>query len=301
MKRTRHTPEKILQKLRQGAADRARGRTIGEICKRLEISQTTYRRWKRQYNGARARDETRFGRQTERSSESPDFDGNQDRNDWWPLVDLIAYQIRERAGTISAVLGHVRRAARQMKSLSKAAQRGLFAQLERVATNIPETREAASNQPLTRCRIIIVDAAIKAATISGGFALPLGPLGALTLLPDLFVIWKIQAQMVADIAGTFGRKGTLTREHMIYCLCKHATSQAVRDLAIRRGRRALMGAGRIRLVPRLLGRVSMPILGAAGTAAFAYLDTARVGRMAVRLFAEETDTQRESTTEAAAV
>jgi uncharacterized protein (DUF697 family) len=112
----------------------------------------------------------------------------------------------------------------------------------------------------------------------------------LTLLPDLFLIWKIQAQMVADIAGTFGKEGTLTREHMIYCLCKQATTQAVRDLAIRRGRRALVGAGRIRFVPRLLGRLSMPIVGAAGAAAFTYWDTMRVGRMAVRLFTEERDT-----------
>jgi hypothetical protein len=81
MKQGQHTPEKILQKLRQAAADRAQGCTIREVCKRLEISQTTYRRWKRQYKGVKAYDEVRFGEQAERSTESRDFDENQ--NDWW--------------------------------------------------------------------------------------------------------------------------------------------------------------------------------------------------------------------------
>jgi uncharacterized protein (DUF697 family) len=298
MKRVRHTPEKILQKLRQAAADRAQGRTIGEVCKRLEISQTTYRRWKRQYDGRKA--EVRFGEQAEPSTEGRDFDEKQ--NDWWPLMELIGHQIKDRAATIATVLGHVKTAARRMKFLSEVARRGLFARLEKVAVSIPKTYETESHEPLARCQVIIGDAAIKAATVSGGLALPLGPLGALTLLPDLLLIWKIQAQMVADIAGTFGKEGTLTREHMIYCLCKQATTQAVRGLAIRRGRRVLVGAGRIRLVPRLLGRLSMPIVGAAGAAAFTYWDTMRVGRMAVRLFTEETNApSARPATEAAAV
>jgi hypothetical protein len=301
MKRARHTPEEILQKLRLGAADRARGRSVGQVCKRLEISQPTYRRWKRQYNGLRACDKTSSGDQSERSSVSSDFDEQQDRDDWWPLMDLIGHQIKERAATIAVVLGHVKAAVRQMQSLSEAAQRRLFAPLERVATSIPETHEPESNETLARCRVIIMDAAIKAATVSGGLALPLGPLGALTLLPDLLMIWKIQGQMVADIAGTFGRQGTLTREHLIYCLCKHATSQAVRGLAIRTGERAMIGPGPVRFVRGLIGRFSMPILGAAGAAAFAYFDTARVGRMAIQLFAQETDAHSEQTATGTAV
>jgi uncharacterized protein (DUF697 family) len=206
-------------------------------------------------------------------------------------MELIGHQVRERAATIAGVLGHVKTAMRQM--LSETAQQKPFATLKKVAASIPETHEPESNEPLARCQVIVMDAAIKAATVSGGLALPLGPLGALTLLPDLLMIWKIQAQMVADIAGTFGKQGTLTREHMIYCLCKHATSQAVRNLAIRTGTRAMLGVGPVEFARRLIGRLSMPILGAAGTAAFAYFDTARVGKMAIRLFAQEADAQRE--------
>jgi uncharacterized protein (DUF697 family) len=295
MKRARHTRRDILHKLRLGAADRALGRTVREVCKKLEISQATYHRWKREYHALAAYPELAFSNHTARASERRNFDEKQERDDWWPLMDLIGHQIRERGATIAAVLAHMHEAIRKVRSLSQAAQREVLARLENIVVSIPETHELESNEPLARCRVIITDAAIKAATLSGGLALPLGPLGALTLLPDLVLIWKVQAQMVADIAGAFGREGMLTREHMIYCLCKHATSQAVRELAIRTGRRAMMRTGRGRFVRRLVGSFSMPILGAAGAAAFAYFDTARVGRMAIQLFSQETDARSRQT------
>ncbi len=55
------------------------------------------------------------------------------------------------------------------------------------------------------------DAAQKAALVSGSLALPPGPLGMLTVLPDLLLIWKLQRQMVADIFALHGRTAELTR------------------------------------------------------------------------------------------
>jgi hypothetical protein len=57
----------------------------------------------------------------------------------------------------------------------------------------------------------------------------------LTLVPDLVAIWKIQAQLVADIAGARGRSGSLTSEQMLYCLFRHAASQLLRDVVVRAG------------------------------------------------------------------
>src|SRR5215475_4069711 len=94
--------------------------------------------------------------------------------------------------------------------------------LERLLAEIPETQEIESRTPEERAREIARNAAIKAAMLSGGLALPPGPLGLLTILPDLYAIWKIQAQMVADIAGAYGKKGYLNREQMLYCLFRHA-------------------------------------------------------------------------------
>ena len=82
---------------------------------------------------------------------------------------------------------------------------------------IPITNKIKSDLPIDRARSITSAAAAKAAITSGSLALPPGPLGWLTILPELIAIWKIQAQMVADIAGTFGKDASLTREQMFCC------------------------------------------------------------------------------------
>lgn len=41
MKRTRHTPEQIVRKLREADADLAKGAALPELCKALGVSETT--------------------------------------------------------------------------------------------------------------------------------------------------------------------------------------------------------------------------------------------------------------------
>ena len=62
----------------------------------------------------------------------------------------------------------------------------------------------------------------------------------LTVLPDLYLIWKIQRQMVADIFALHGRTAELTATHMLYCLFRHMASHVVRDVVVRAGERALV-------------------------------------------------------------
>lgn len=52
-KRIRYTLEQIITKLRE-AEDHCRvsqGKTVGQACKSLEISEQTYYRWRREYGG----------------------------------------------------------------------------------------------------------------------------------------------------------------------------------------------------------------------------------------------------------
>jgi hypothetical protein len=176
--------------------------------------------------------------------------------------------------------------------------------LERLVSEIPETAEAQSRTPDDRAREIARNAAIKAAMVSGGLALPPGPLGLLTILPDLYAIWKLQAQMVADIAGAYGKRGYLNREHMLYCLFRHAAAQAVRDIAIRVGERILIRRTALRSGQRALQRIGvritqriagkavarwLPIVGALGVGAYAYYDTGQVADTAIDLFCREID------------
>ena len=54
MKRTRHHPEQIIKKLRDADAMLASGKTIGQVCQILEVSEQTFHRWRNQYGGMKA-------------------------------------------------------------------------------------------------------------------------------------------------------------------------------------------------------------------------------------------------------
>jgi len=167
---------------------------------------------------------------------------------------------------------------------------------------VPRTHEDQSANPDARARAISSAAATKAALTAGSLALPPGPLGWLTILPELLAVWKLQAQMVADLAGVYGKTRFLTREQMIYCLFRHLTAQAVRDLVVRVGERflvrhvsvhALDAIARkigIRITHGAIGRsVSrwLPVAGALGVGAYAYYDTGRVAQTTIDLFKHE--------------
>ena len=53
MKRTRHTPEQVIRKLRDAERMLAEGTELQEVCRSLEISVQTYHRWQKQYQGMR--------------------------------------------------------------------------------------------------------------------------------------------------------------------------------------------------------------------------------------------------------
>lgn len=136
--------------------------------------------------------------------------------------------------------------------------------------------------------------------VAGTLALPPGPLGWLTVLPELYAIWKIQAQMVADIAGVHGKRWKLTREQMMFCLFRHTAAQALRDIAVQAGERwlvqtaslaAMRSAARrigVKLSQRGIGHGIarwLPVVGAMGVGAYAWYDTRQVARTAMELFA----------------
>lgn len=171
-------------------------------------------------------------------------------------------------------------------------------------SDIPASRERPREHPHARAEAVALAARRKAFLASSSLALPPGPLGWLTVLPELVAIWKIQAQMVADIAGVCGRHPTLTREQMLYCLFRHAAAQAVRDLAVRAGQRWIVHTATthtirsvahrigVKLSERTLGsslaRV-LPVAGALGVGAYAWYDTRQVARTAIAMFSGEVE------------
>lgn len=154
-------------------------------------------------------------------------------------------------------------------------------------------------------------AASKAALAAGALALPPGPLGWLTIVPEMLAVWRIQAQLVADIAALHGQTAKLGPAQMLYCLFRHTAAQAVRDLAVRVGERVIVrpvatatlskvaAAVGLRLGEKIVGKSLsrwVPLIGAAGVSAYAYFDTRQVGRAALAMFERDQviDNQAES-------
>lgn len=131
-----------------------------------------------------------------------------------------------------------------------------------------------------------------------------GPLGLLTLLPDMVAIWKVQAQLVADIAAVYGKTSTLGREQMVWCLFKHSISHLARDFVVQVGERYVVRRQTVQFVQRAIKLLGVkiaqrlfgksmaryvPFLGAAAVARYAYVDTKRVGLSAITLFSKDVD------------
>ena len=51
MPRKRHSSEQIIAKLREADVQLAKGNSVGEVCRRLEVSEHTYYRWRKEYGG----------------------------------------------------------------------------------------------------------------------------------------------------------------------------------------------------------------------------------------------------------
>src|SRR5579875_774400 len=56
MKRRQHTAEQIIRKLAEGEKLLAEGKTIEEVSRHLEITESTWHRWRNQYGGMKADD-----------------------------------------------------------------------------------------------------------------------------------------------------------------------------------------------------------------------------------------------------
>ena len=177
--------------------------------------------------------------------------------------------------------------------------------LQELISRIPASSEERVVDAATRARRLTTTAARKAATISGSLALPPGPLGLLTVLPDLYAVWRVQAQLVSDIAAVHGQTAFLSQESMAWCLFRHAAAQAVRDVVTRVGERVVVNGITLRALETILTKVGVrttqrvlekgaarfiPVVGALGVAAYAYYDTGQVGHAAIDLFGKEIST-----------
>lgn len=167
--------------------------------------------------------------------------------------------------------------------------------------DVPSSREVIGGDREAHARAVIDAASRRAGLIAGSMALPPGPLGWMTVLPEMVAIWKIQTQMVADVATIHGQHWRLGKEQMLFCLFRHAGAQVFRDFAVRAGQRWIVQAATQMALRDAARRIGMnlstraisrgvarwvPILGAVGVGTYAWYDTRQVGQTALTLFSQ---------------
>lgn len=148
---------------------------------------------------------------------------------------------------------------------------------------------------------LIKAAALKASAVSGVLSLPSGVFAVLTLLPDLFAVWKIQAQLVANIAAANGKSKLLTQETLLYCLFGTVQSSS-EDLVVRIGERFVVRRSTQKVFESFIAKLGLrigrnllservarfiPLIGAALVARYSFTDTTTVGKTASTLFRSE--------------
>lgn len=176
-------------------------------------------------------------------------------------------------------------------------------------TKAPPSSLPKSENPDEEALKIIKIASFKAAAVSGVLALPPGPLGVMTILPDLVAIWKIQSQMVADIAALYGKQRFLTKEVMMYCLFKEGSQEFLRDVIMRVGDRYVLRKTSLNFINKISGHIGswltkkllgrnlsrwIPFVGAAAMGYYTKKDTEGVGHIALSLFSYSISTDDET-------
>lgn len=174
--------------------------------------------------------------------------------------------------------------------------------LENLATSIPSSTEQPSADPQQRAKEIIRVAGLKAGALSATLAVAPGPIGMLTVIPDLIKVWQIQQQMVADVAACFGKTAQLNRQMMVYCLFRHGAAMLLRDVVARVGGRVVVKQTSLRVIQQTLRKIGvhvtqkavgstlsrwLPIIGPVLIGGYSLLDTRSVGKTAIDTFSSQ--------------
>ena len=182
----------------------------------------------------------------------------------------------------------------------------IFKAIYDLVTSVPLSGEPTNSEPKSRAESIVELAAKKSSAIAAGMALPPGPYGMLTVIPDLILCWRIQRQMVSDIAACYGKHPILSQELMAYCLFRHGAETIVSEVVVRVGERYLVRRVpvlifvhliqklSVRISQRFLGRfVSrwIPVLGALAIGAYAYREAKLVGATTIDVFSRDIEVE----------
>ncbi len=174
--------------------------------------------------------------------------------------------------------------------------------LHSLVAKVPPSAEKPAEHPQIRAQSLAKNAALRSAATSGMMSLPPGPFGLLTVLPDILAIWRLQQQLIADIAAAYGRSDNLTPEAMVVCLFQHTSKSETNALLSRAGHRILIRRVAESTLRQLLSKIAirltrtvtakgfsrwLPLVGSLGVGAYAYYETTQVAATAIEVFSKE--------------
>lgn len=166
-------------------------------------------------------------------------------------------------------------------------------------TDIPESIHGLNDNPDEKVKRLTQQAALKASTVSATLSIPAGITGIITSIPDIAAVWRIQAQLVSDIAACYGKLALLSREAMIWCLFRHSAASLLRDVAVRTGSRIVIQKLSVSALQKILQKIGLkvsqkmvgkialraiPAIGIIGNGAYTFYDTNEVGKTAAAYF-----------------
>ena len=156
--------------------------------------------------------------------------------------------------------------------------------------------------PLEIAEELTKSAALKTAGISAGLSLPTGLFSIFTILPELFMVYRIQGHLIKDIASLYGKEALVSKGLLIYCMFKQTSLHLVERLLEDVGTMIIIRPTTIRFVESILQKIGLnlskklirsqllkwlPLLGAALTGGLTYLDTKYVSATAVGIFGKD--------------
>jgi hypothetical protein len=115
--------------------------------------------------------------------------------------------------------------------------------------------------------------------------------------------------MVSDIAACYGKSAQLNQQMMVYCLFRHGAAMLARDILVRVGERMILKQGSLRMMQKVLQRVSIkmtqkaigksisrwvPVIGPIVVGGYSMIDTRSVGKTAIETFSREIEIEPDS-------
>ncbi len=175
----------------------------------------------------------------------------------------------------------------------------LLSAIFRTLVEIPDSHEPKAVDPDVASGKIIRRSCKKAGLLSAALSLPTGPLGLITLMPDLTGVWRIQSQMASDIASAYGERKRLDREQMLFFLFRHSISHLAGDVIAKSGERYIVQKLSERAFGNIVEKLALrigsnltlratkivfPLIGSAFLGVYSYCDTLQVGATTKRFF-----------------